>query len=150
MAKVLIIDNDLDMCEVLAVTGRLRGHEMICASDAEEAISIAKGGFKPDAVIVDIYLNAGNGIDVLRQLRQNGVEGFAIVFSGFIQTTDLSEWERLKIFDSLLKPASMPTLWAKIEDAAMLTQQEGSLCDFLKGLIRRNEEAIGKYELASA
>lgn len=151
MANILIVDDDLDICETLSLSGKGRGHNIVCVCDEEEADTLVNSGdFRPDAIVVDIRLARGDGLNVLRNLRAKGVEGFAIVFSSFIKTTDLAEWDKLKIFDSLLKPASMDSIWSKIEAAAVFTQEEGSLCDFLRGLIRSNEEVILNSSLVSA
>lgn len=151
MASVLVIDDDYDLCGMLSVGGKKRGHLVKCASNAQEAIKvITSRRFKPDVIIVDIQLAEGSGIDVLRKLREKGIDSFAIVFSGHIQSSDLTEWESLKIFDSILKPTTHETLWQKIEDAADMTKEEGSLCDFLKGIIRRNEEVISGHVLVEA
>jgi two-component system cell cycle response regulator len=68
MAKILIADDS--RVYVHLITGWLqdRGFEVVVASDAMQASMTANRG-QPDAIILDINMPGGSGIDVLKRLK---------------------------------------------------------------------------------
>ena len=67
--RVLVVDDDIDSVDSLAVLLRMMGHEVETASDGDAALTKAEV-FRPDVAIVDIGLPKVNGYDVAKQLRQ--------------------------------------------------------------------------------
>jgi CheY-like chemotaxis protein len=70
MAKVLMVDDEPDMVNVMNRLLKLHGHVAIDASNAEEALEKARYK-KPDAVVLDIMMPDMNGWEVCRELRSN-------------------------------------------------------------------------------
>jgi len=66
--RILVVEDDQDIAEVLRRTLRQEGHEVRSAGDGEEALSAA-AEFMPDLVILDLGLPKLDGVEVLRRLR---------------------------------------------------------------------------------
>jgi two-component system response regulator MprA len=69
--RVLVVEDDRDIADVLRRSLDLDGYEVRLAGDGEAALAEA-GVFEPDAVILDLGLPKLDGVEVCRRLRSNG------------------------------------------------------------------------------
>jgi DNA-binding response OmpR family regulator len=67
--RILIIDDDVELCELLADFLQLEGFEVASLHDGGEALQRIDD-IGPDAVVLDIMLPGMQGLEVLRQLRE--------------------------------------------------------------------------------
>jgi len=67
-ARVLVVEDDDDIAQVLQRLLRTEGYEVRTAGDGELALDVAKQ-FLPDLVILDLGLPGLDGMDVARELR---------------------------------------------------------------------------------
>ena len=68
MAKVLIVDDEPNIREVVGLYLRRDGHEVVSAADGEEALSLF-GSAVPDLVVLDLMLPKVGGLEVCRRMR---------------------------------------------------------------------------------
>ncbi|MDI6600348.1 MAG: response regulator transcription factor [Thermoanaerobacteraceae bacterium] len=68
MAKILIVDDDKNIREVLRLYLSHDGHELFFAEDGSRALDLFEEA-RPDLVILDIMLPVINGYEVIRLLR---------------------------------------------------------------------------------
>jgi len=81
MARVLVIDDDLDTRMLLEETLKSAGHEVVLASDGKQGVAIYRT--KPaDIVITDIYMPGKGGLETIIELRQSYPEVPIIALSG--------------------------------------------------------------------
>lgn len=66
--KILVIDDDPDVCAVLAIRLESFGYEMIPARSGQDAFERAKF-LKPDLIFLDYQMPNQNGLDVLKKLK---------------------------------------------------------------------------------
>ena len=66
--RVLVVDDEPSLAELLASVLRYEGWEIQTAADGAGAVRAARD-FKPDAVVLDIMLPDFDGLEVLRRLR---------------------------------------------------------------------------------
>jgi two-component system OmpR family response regulator len=66
--RVLVVDDEPDLAEVLAGVLAYEGWEVRTAGDVAAAVAEARA-FRPDAVVLDVMLPDGDGLAVLRELR---------------------------------------------------------------------------------
>ena len=77
--RVLIVDDNRDATETLAMLVDLMGHEVRTAFDGESAVALARD-FLPDVVLLDVGLPGIDGYEVARRLRrQSGREPAVLV-----------------------------------------------------------------------
>jgi DNA-binding response OmpR family regulator len=70
-ARVLVVEDDGDIAEVLRRSLRLEGYEVRLAGDGVQALD-ESSVFEPDAVVLDLGLPRLDGIEVCRRLREEG------------------------------------------------------------------------------
>ena len=68
--KILIIDDDKDIIELLEYNLMKEGYDVLSVDKSTESIMVANI-FQPDLIILDIMMPKINGIEVCRQLREN-------------------------------------------------------------------------------
>ena len=125
MAKVLIVDDEPNIREVVGLYLRRDGHEVVSASDGEEALSVF-GSVVPDLVILDLMLPKVGGLEVCRRMQaQRRVPLIMLTARG-------EEEERivglsLGADDYVVKPFSPRELAARV--AAVLRRVEESSGD---------------------
>ena len=69
-AGILVVDDDPDMRQALQIRLRANGYDVHCAEDGTGAISEARK-HKPDLIVLDLGLPAGDGFVVLDILKTN-------------------------------------------------------------------------------
>lgn len=70
-ARVLVVEDDEEIVQVLQRSLRLEGYEVRASLDGESALADADS-FSPDLVVLDLGLPLVDGIDVARRLRERG------------------------------------------------------------------------------
>jgi two-component system, OmpR family, response regulator len=66
--KVLVVDDEPTLVELLASVLRYEGWDIRTAADGSSAVRVARD-FRPDAVLLDVMLPDFDGVEVLRRLR---------------------------------------------------------------------------------
>jgi two-component system, OmpR family, response regulator len=66
--RVLVVDDEPSLVELLASVLRYEGFETVTAADGGSAVRAARK-FQPDAVVLDVMLPDFDGLEVLRRLR---------------------------------------------------------------------------------
>jgi two-component system response regulator CpxR len=72
MPRLLLADDDKDLCEMLAEYLRDEGFDVDVANDGEAALAQAPGGAY-DLMVLDVMMPKLNGFDVLRELRRKSL-----------------------------------------------------------------------------
>src|SRR5262249_20181533 len=88
-SKVLVVDDNIDAAESLALFLRMPGQEVLTAYDGLAALDAASA-FLPDMVRVDIGLPRMDGYEVARRLRErpNGEQMLLVALSGYGREED--------------------------------------------------------------
>ena len=68
LGRVLVVEDDDEIADVLRRSLRQEGHEVRTALDGEEALEAARD-FSPDLVVLDLGLPKLDGVEVCRRLR---------------------------------------------------------------------------------
>jgi two-component system OmpR family response regulator len=76
--RVLVVDDEPNLAEVLASVLRYEGWEVRAAGDGGSAVRTARQ-FRPDAVVLDVMLPDVDGLEVLRRLRAEA-PGVCVLF----------------------------------------------------------------------
>src|SRR5688572_10927609 len=103
--RVLIVDDDHDNAEGLAMLCRLAGHTVEVAHDGPTAIEKAKS-FRPEVIALDIGLPGMDGIETCRQLRRldDVARPFVIAVTGWGQSADYDRTRAAGFDHHLVKP----------------------------------------------
>ena len=133
--KVLIVDDEDNIGRSLRMILEREGYAVaICRSVAE----FRKNGDtqRADAFLFDMRLPDGSGIDLLRQVKQNGGSAPAIMISGHGTIADAVEATRAGAFDFLEKPLSRDRVLLAVKNAlehSTLRQENERLRELVGG-----------------
>ena len=103
--RVLVVDDNEDGAESLALMLRFAGHETETAHDGLQAIAVAER-FRPDAMLLDIGLPRLNGYEVCRRIRQQpwGAGLLMIAVTGWGQEEDRQRSREAGFDTHVVKP----------------------------------------------
>jgi len=90
------------------------GYEVVAASSAEEGFFLVHS-LRPDLLLLDLTLPQRNGLDILRQIRREGVDLRVLILTSHNTIEDRVEGLRTGADDYLGKPFSFPELMARID-----------------------------------
>src|SRR5580693_6324750 len=113
-SKILIIEDDRKMSDALVSGIRSAGYEVLAASTAEEGFFLVHSG-QPDLLLLDLTLPHRNGLDVLRQIRKEGLDLRVLILTSHNTVEDRVEGLKTGADDYLGKPFSFPELMARID-----------------------------------
>ena len=69
MSKILLVEDAPDNAQMIARLMRLRGYEVVIATDGRSAVEMADAE-QPDAVVMDLVLEGGmSGLDATRLIK---------------------------------------------------------------------------------
>jgi two-component system, sensor histidine kinase len=101
--RVLVVDDNRDAADSLAMLLQIQGHEVQTAYDGAEALRMATG-FGADLVLLDIGLPSMNGFEVARRLRSGGSLARLVALSGYGQPEDVQRSREAGFDAHLVKP----------------------------------------------
>ncbi len=120
MSKLLLVDDDRELVELLAFALRRAGYEVLQAYDSPTALRLAEEE-QPDAAILDINMGVWNGLELLKTLRKRS-DLVIIMLTGLDGEADKVRGLELGADDYVTKPFSHRELTARIH--AQLRKRE--------------------------
>ena len=93
---VMVVEDDADLAEVLAVSLRRRGVDVIEALTERSAIALAER-LTPDLIVLDVVLNEGDGYGVVEALRRSPLRARTPVLVYTAHDLDEGQRERLRL-----------------------------------------------------
>ncbi|MBL9124328.1 MAG: response regulator [Planctomycetaceae bacterium] len=133
-ARVLIIEDDRSLAEVLAYNLKQAGYEVLLARDGPEGLQQAEVKV-PDLVLLDLMLPMVDGLEVCRRLRANPVtrDVLILMLTARAEESDQVIGLSLGADDYVTKPFSVKVLLERI-----------------KALVRRRAGAVDDSDLVSS
>jgi two-component system response regulator MprA len=110
--RVLVVEDDTDIADVLRRTLRQEGHEVRSAGDGVQALTVAEE-FMPDLVILDLGLPKLDGVEVCRRLRAES-DVPILILTARTDTDDRVEGLDSGADDYLVKPFERQELLARL------------------------------------
>jgi PAS domain S-box-containing protein len=109
--RVLVVDDNRDSAESLAILLRAMGHDVRIAHAGLQGIEIARQ-FLPEAIFMDLGMPRLNGYDTTQRIRQEpwGQQIFIVALTGWGQATDRIRSQEAGCDAHLVKPVSLPDL----------------------------------------
>jgi two-component system, response regulator RegA len=112
--KVLLVDDEADLLEVMVERIEARGVQVVTATCVDEALEcIAAEEF--DAVVLDFMMPGMDGIETLKRLKQDKPDLRIILLTGYATVEKSAEALKLGAIDLMEKPADIDKLVAAIK-----------------------------------
>lgn len=101
--KILIVDDDQEILEMLVMFFKSLNHQTISAPSAAECMKQIVV-LDPDLVFLDIRLPDKDGIEVLKEIKQINKNMPVVMITGYKEAEKVIEAFRYGALDCLLKP----------------------------------------------
>ena len=122
MSKILVVDDEQSIVDVLAYNLAKAGHQPIVARDGEAALRLARAE-QPDLVILDLMLPGMDGLDVCRAIRKDGSLPI-IMLTAKDEEVDRVVGLELGADDYVVKPFSVRELMARVKSVLRRSQAQ--------------------------
>lgn len=110
-SRILVVDDNVDGADSLAVLLRLGGHEVSLAHDGPAALEMAQA-FRPEVILLDIGLPGMDGFEVAKRLRTREVtqNTVLVAVTGYGRDEDRNRSRDAGFDHHLVKPVSFDAL----------------------------------------
>src|SRR6266480_1777441 len=123
-ARLLIVEDEPSICELLAASLRYAGFDVVTATAGTEAVEKA-GRHRPDLIVLDIMLPDMDGFDVVRRLGSGGAGTPVVFLTARDATEDKIRGLTLGGDDYVTKPFSLAEVIARIRAVLRRTRGDG-------------------------
>ncbi len=135
--RVLVVEDDISIADVLRRTLRQEGHEVRSAVDGVEALRLAEE-FAPDLVVLDLGLPKLDGVEVCRRIRAES-DVPILILTARTETDDRVEGLDSGADDYLMKPFERKELLARLRALLRRRPPRGS-ASFMVDDLRLNPD----------
>ncbi len=109
--RVLIVEDDPMVAHInRRLTERVEPFKVVDVSMTEDDALQAVAKYKPDLILLDIYLPSGNGISFLQKLRQEEIPADVILITAAKDTNTIYQTLRYGAIDYIIKPFDLERL----------------------------------------
>jgi two-component system response regulator PilR (NtrC family) len=115
-ARVLVVDDERSMRELLAIMLRQSGYEVVLADGGEAAVTMLKTETF-DLVITDLRMRHVDGLAVLRAVKEHGVQTVVLVVTAYASPETAVEAMKLGAYDYVTKPFKVDEIRLTISNA---------------------------------
>ena len=116
MKRILIVDDEQSMRELLAILLKKEGFEVLTAGSRAEAASLL-GRHAVDLVLTDVRLPDGDGLEILRHVKAAAPETVVIVMTAYGTSEAAVAARKLGAFSYLFKPFDVDEVRIVIREA---------------------------------
>lgn len=115
MAKILVVDDEMGIRELLSEILGDEGHDVTTAENATQARS-ARAGETPDLVLLDIWMPDTDGVTLLKEWQRDGLLTMPVIMMSGHATIDTAvEATRIGAINFLEKPISLQKLLKAVQ-----------------------------------
>ncbi|HEY6070907.1 MAG TPA: response regulator, partial [Chthoniobacterales bacterium] len=116
MAKIVIIDDEPAMVEVIVTLCREKGHQVFPFNAAPKAVE-QLDSIEPQVVIADIKMETMSGFDVLRHVREHHRQTAVILITAYGTEETAVQAMRMGAYDYIKKPFKIDELQLTVQRA---------------------------------
>lgn len=115
MKRVLLVEDEASIREMVALNLKMAGWEVVEAPSAERALELMHGGERCDAALLDIMLPGMDGLSLCETIRRDDSDIGIIIVSAKGQESDKIRGLSIGADDYITKPFSVSELIARLE-----------------------------------
>jgi len=109
MVKILIIDDELPVCDSLKQFFTLKKYQVFIATSVEEGLAVAKQE-QPNVIFLDIMMPGRSGIEVLKRVKEINDKAKVIMLTGISDEKVIEQAKEHGADDYVTKPFSLDHL----------------------------------------
>jgi putative nucleotidyltransferase with HDIG domain len=121
--KILIVDDEPSICDILEKFLKKRGYDVFRASDGKKAMALVEST-SIDLIVSDIKMPGMSGVELLQKLREKGKTMPVLITTGFPTLDTAIEALKLGAYDYLTKPFHLEEIGEKIRRALIQKKLE--------------------------
>lgn len=114
MKKILVVDDEKNITDIVAYNLRKEGYEVICAYDGEAGLALAISE-QADLILLDLMMPKLDGFDVCRKLRERNIQTPIIMLTARAEEIDKVLGFELGADDYVTKPFGNRELLARVK-----------------------------------
>jgi two-component system OmpR family response regulator len=122
-ARLLVVEDDANIVELLAASLRFAGFEVQTATDGQQAMKLARS-YRPDLMVLDVMMPGIDGFEVVRRLSADGNRCPVLFLTARDSTDDKITGLTVGGDDYVTKPFSLDEVIARIR--AVLRRSAGA------------------------
>ena len=126
MRKILVVEDEDAIREVVALNLRLAGYEVTEAASAEQALAVFSPPEGFDVAVLDIMLPGMNGFSLCETIRRDSASIGIIMLSAKTLETDKIKGLSIGADDYMTKPFSVSELLARVEALVRRVGRQGA------------------------
>ena len=138
--KVLVVDDEPNIRDLLSASLRFQGHQVLTAANGNEAINKIVDN-QPDIVLLDVMLPDISGFGVTKKIRSLGIEVPILFLTARDDTEDKVTGLTVGGDDYVTKPFSLDEIIARISAIMRRTGKDQTQSQIVVGELTINEEA---------
>ncbi len=131
MPRILVVDDEQDLCEILRFNLEAEDYEVDTAASAEEALEKVEGGKRGvdgyDLLLLDVMMGGMSGFDLARRLRESGDQTPVIFLTALGGHDDQLQGFDAGADDYIAKPFSFDTVLARVKAVLRRSQNNQSI-----------------------
>lgn len=128
--RMLVVDDEVDIANMLAEYFRMEGYDVTCANSGAEALAAASAGAAPDIMLLDVNMPGMDGFEVCRRVREH-LSCPIIFLTARVEDVDQLDGFAAGADDYVMKPFSLEVLGRRV--AAHMARE---------GRVRERESAV--------
>ena len=126
MRKILVVEDEDAIREVVALNLRLAGYEVTEAASAEQALAVFSPSAGFDVAVLDIMLPGMNGFSLCETIRRDSASIGIIMLSAKTLESDKIKGLSIGADDYMTKPFSVSELLARVEALVRRVGRQGA------------------------
>ena len=138
MAKIIVVDDEPDITEIVKMTLETRGHDVLTAANGSKGLALIKK-VQPDLVILDVMMPKMNGMQVVELMKnRQSLNHIPILMLTAVTKNSLQpdeHWrKKLGVEDFMSKPFEPLELLDRVDK-------------ILKENYRKKDDNLGRYRI---
>ena len=113
MPKLLVIDDEPAILDMMKNHFTIRGYDVVTAEDGSEGLSLLETE-QPDLVLLDLKMKKMDGDQFLKEVRERKSQAKVIVITGYQDPSFKDRMQKFGVDAFFEKPASITELQRKV------------------------------------
>lgn len=121
--KLMLVDDDHFLLDMYAGKFQKSGFDVVTASGSKDALSKLSEGYKPDIIILDIIMPEMDGLELLENIKKDGLAPEAITIMLTNQSDEIGRAKKLGVHGYIVKATTVPS--TVVEEVQNIAKKNG-------------------------